>query len=265
MINLEEINLQMLTPSKHRLSFYNKLYLGSACDMKEIPNNSVHLIMTSPPYFEARMDYQKEIQTLDQYLSIINKMILESIRVLVSGGRLVINIANVGRDPYTPITSYIHQMTEFKNLLRLGEIVWDKGASAGNSTAWGSWKSASCPSLRDVHEYLLVFAKDRKKRTDKHGIDTIRADSFGINTQSVWHIPSTSAKKRKHPAPFPVELARRVIELYSFRGDIVLDPFIGSGTTAEAAAALGRKYVGYDINKEYLELAKTYINPAKGQ
>jgi len=252
-----------LIPSKHRLSFYNKLYLGSATNMKEIPDNSIQLIFTSPPYFEAHMDYQKETQTLDQYLSIIRSTIKECIRVLVSGGRLVINIANVGRDPYTVITMFIHQMAEYERLFRLGEIIWDKGASAGNSTAWGSWKSASCPSLRDVHEYLLVFAKDRKKRTDKHGRNTISADNFGINTQSVWHIPSTSAKKSGHPCPFPKILADRIIELYSFENDIVLDPFAGSGTTLTSALLLNRHFVGYDIVPAYIELANKNIEKTK--
>lgn len=254
-----------LVPSVKRLTFYNKLYCHSCENMYEVPNNTIHLILTSPPYFGANKLYQDNDETLKNYLHSIYLFIKEAKRVLVSGGRLVVNIANTGRKPYIPLVVYIHQIIEQIEFIELGWIIWDKGSSAGSSCAWGSWQSASCPSLRDVHEYLLVFAKDRKKRTDKHGRDTIRGDSFGINTQSVWHIPSASAKKRKHPAPFPVELARRVIELYSFRGDIVLDPFIGSGTTAEVAVALGRNFVGYDTNKEYLELAKTYINPAKGQ
>jgi len=230
--------------------------------MKEVPNNSIGLVFTSPPYFDAKKEYQPEDQTLEQYLSILKAMMKESCRVLIKGGRLVINVANVGRNPYIPLNVFIHQMAEAESLLRRGEIIWDKGASAGNSTAWGSWRSASNPSLRDVHEYILVFSKESPKRDKPHGIDSVSADDFATSTQSIWHINAISAKKRKHPAPFPCELATRVIELYSFVGDIVLDPFMGSGTTLEAAVTLRRKYVGYDIMPEYVELAKSYISEA---
>lgn len=254
-----------LNPRRKRLNFHNKIYHGSATNMQDIPDQSVHLIFTSPPYFEARKEYQKENQTLEQYLNIIFGMIRESVRVLVNGGRLIINIANVGRSPYIPLSMHIHLMADNLHLIRRGEIIWDKGASAGNSTAWGSWRSASNPTLRDVHEYLLVFSKGNMKRSEPNRINTISASDFPISTQSVWHISSMSAKKRKHPAPFPLELARRIIELYSFKNDIVLDPFMGSGTTAEAAILLHRHYVGYELVKEYIDLANSYIDKAKQQ
>jgi len=268
-MNINTEREEVLIPSKKRLSFYDKLYLGDATNMKEIPNNSIHLIFTSPPYFEAGKEYQKETQTLDQYLSIIHKMICESVRVLVQGGRLVINIANVGRNPYIPIHTFINQMLEFPSkdcndyLLRRGEIIWDKGASTGNSTAWGSWRSASNPTLRDVHEYLLVYSKGDKKRYPPHGKDTISADDFAKCTQSIWHINAVSAKKRGHPAPFPLELASKIINLYSFVDDIVLDPFMGSGTTMEAAILLNRHYVGYDLVPEYIKLSQKHIDETK--
>ena len=251
-----------LKVNPNRFRFYDKIYNGTATNMSDIPFESVHLVFTSPPYFEARKAYQKEEQTLDQYLNIIYDMMREANRVLVKGGRLIVNIANVGRNPYIPLTMHVHLMAHGLKLLRRGEIIWDKGASAGNSTAWGSWRSASNPSLRDVHEYLLVFSKGDSKRTKPHGENTISAEDFAIATQSIWHIGSTSAKKRKHPAPFPLELARRVIELYSFKNDIVLDPFMGSGTTAEAAVMLQRHYVGYELMPEYIELANAYIQAA---
>jgi site-specific DNA-methyltransferase (adenine-specific) len=252
----------MLIPNKNRLSFYDKLYLGDAANMKEIPNNSIQLIFTSPPYFEAKKEYQSKDQTLQQYLSILKLFIDECNRVLITGGRLIINVANVGRNPYISICTHIHQYTEI-SFIKRGEIIWDKGASAGSSTAWGSWRSASNPSLRDVHEYLLIYSKEDKKRYIPHGKDSITADDFAICTQSIWHINSISAKKRGHPAPFPIELARRVIELYSFVGDIVLDPFMGSGTTMEAAILTNRHYIGYDLVPEYITLSQKYIEESK--
>ena len=140
-----------------------------------------------------------------------------------------------------------------------GEIIWDKSASAGTSCAWGSWKSASNPVLRDIHEYILVFSKGRYNRPSKNKTSTISNDEFLEFTKSIWTFPSESAKRVNHPAPFPVELPRRLIQLYTYAGDIVLDPFIGSGTTAVASVKSGRRYVGYDTSPEYVEIAETRL------
>jgi len=132
--------------------------------------------------------------------------------------------------------------------------------------AWGSWQSASNPVLRDVHEYILVFSKDSYMRTkpeDKK--NTISKEQFMEWTKSVWIMNPESAKKVGHPAPFPIELPYRLIQLYSFKGDVILDPFMGSGTTAIAALMSGRKYIGYDIDPEYVKLAEKRINPYKLQ
>lgn len=136
-----------------------------------------------------------------------------------------------------------------------GEIIWDKGNS-GVSTAWGSWKSASNPVLRDIHEYILVFQKGSFKREKKGKEDTISKEEFLEYTKSIWSFKPESAKKVGHPAPFPIELPKRCIQLYSFKEDIVLDPFCGSGTTCLAAKRLGRYYIGYEIRKEYCEIAE---------
>ena len=141
------------------------------------------------------------------------------------------------------------------------EIIWDKAASAGGSCAWGSWMSASNPSLRDVHEYILVFSKGDLKRPK--GEDTIGRDDFLEWTKSIWRMGTESAKKVHHPAPFPVELPHRLINLYSFKGDVVLDPFMGSGTTAIAALKNGRHYVGYDTDPEYVAIAGKRISDYK--
>lgn len=234
----------------------NKIFCSSSENMKELPDNSIHLMITSPPYNVGK-EYDKDL-SMGEYLALLKNVFKEVKRVLVTGGRVCINVANLGRKPYIPLHSAIIQiMTELGFLMR-GEIIWDKSASAGTSTAWGSWKSAKNPILRDVHEYILIFSKDNYSRLNKKK-DTIDKEEFMEFTKSIWAFPATSARKIGHPAPFPEELPRRLIELYSFEGDVILDPFIGSGQTAIASIKAKRNYVGYDIDKQYCELAEKRI------
>lgn len=234
----------------------NKIFCSSSENMKELPDNSIHLMITSPPYNVGK-EYDKDL-SMGEYLTLLKNVFKEVKRVLVTGGRVCINVANLGRKPYIPLHSAIIQiMTELGFLMR-GEIIWDKSASAGTSTAWGSWKSAKNPILRDVHEYILIFSKDNYSRLNKKK-DTIDKEEFMEFTKSIWAFPATSARKIGHPAPFPEELPRRLIELYSFEGDVILDPFIGSGQTAIASIKAKRNYVGYDIDKQYCELAEKRI------
>lgn len=143
-----------------------------------------------------------------------------------------------------------------------GKIIWDKSASSGVSLAWGSFQSASNPVLRDTHEYILVFSKGDFKREKKkqNKQDSISKENFIEWSKSIWRFSAVSAKKIGHPAPFPIELPKRLIEFYSFENDIILDPFMGSGTSALAAIRLKRNFVGYEINKDYIELANRRIN-----
>lgn len=145
-----------------------------------------------------------------------------------------------------------------------GEIIWNKASSASSSTAWGSWKSAANPVLRDIHEYILVFSKESFSRNKGIKENTISKDNFIEWTKSVWTFPAVSAKSIGHPAPFPEELPHRLIQMYTFKNDIVLDPFCGSGTTCLSALKDGRHYIGYDIKKGYVSLAnqriKKYLN-----
>jgi site-specific DNA-methyltransferase (adenine-specific) len=183
----------------------------------------------------------------------------ETYRVLVTGGRACINIANLGRKPYIPLHSYIiEDMLEFGFHMR-GEIIWNKASSASPSTAWGSWQSAANPVLRDIHEYILIFSKESFSRRKGHKKDTITKEDFLEWTKSVWTFPAVSAKSIGHPAPFPEELPHRLIQLYSFKGDIVLDPFCGSGTACLAALKDGRHYIGYDIEPSYVKLTDKRI------
>jgi site-specific DNA-methyltransferase (adenine-specific) len=236
----------------------NKILCKSAEIMDELPDSSIHLTITSPPYNVGK-DYDEDI-TLKDYLLLLRKVWSEIKRVLVPGGRVCINVANLGRKPYIPLHMFIlKDMIDLGFLMR-GEVIWDKSASAGSSTAWGSWKSSSNPTLRDVHEYILVFSKNqykRKKINDR--TDTISRNEFLESTKSVWSFPTESAKRIGHPAPFPVELPYRLIQLYSYRGENVLDPFMGSGQTAIAALKSQRNYIGYEINSNYVELANKRI------
>ncbi len=215
-------------------------------------------MVTSPPYNVGK-DYDEDL-SLDEYLAFLRGVWAEVYRVLVPGGRACINVANLGRKPYIPLHAFlISQLLELPFLMR-GEIIWDKGASASASTAWGSWQSASNPILRDTHEYILVFSKGGYRRPRPDGRkDTVSKDEFLEYTKSVWAFPAQSASKVGHPAPFPVELPYRLIQLYTYEGEVVLDPFIGSGQTALAAIKSGRHYVGYETNADYARRAEARI------
>ena len=248
----------------------NKVILGSAEDMSIIPDNSLHLMITSPPYNVSK-EYDKDL-SLNEYLDMLRKVFTETYRVLVNGGRACVNVANLGRKPYIPLSDYISQMMIDIGFNMRGEIIWNKAASASPSTAWGSWMSASNPILRDIHEYILVFSKgDYKRSRDKKERDikrnTISKSDFMEWTKSIWTFNAESARRIGHPAPFPIELPYRLIQLYSFTTDIILDPFMGSGTTAIAALKSNRNYVGFEINNEYIELTnkrlKNFVNTFK--
>ena len=230
--------------------------------MGELPDCSVHLMVTSPPYNVGK-EYDEDL-SLEEYLAFLRRVWQEVYRVLVPGGRACINIANLGRKPYIPLNGLIaKEMTDLGFLMR-GEIIWDKASSASTSTAWGSWQSASNPTLRDTHEYILVFSKGSFRRDKIDGRkSTISREEFLEFTKSVWEFPSESARKVGHPAPFPVELPYRLIQLYTFSDEVVLDPFIGSGQTAIAALKAGRHFIGYEISEEYIRLAYRRIQNGK--
>jgi site-specific DNA-methyltransferase (adenine-specific) len=230
------------------------IHRSSSERMSELPDHSVHLMITSPPYNASKI-YDDDL-TLEEYMGLLRRVFSETMRVLVPGGRACINIANLGRKPYIPLHAHlIHEMLDLGYYMR-GEIIWNKASSAGASTAWGSWRSAANPVLRDVHEYILVFSKATFSRDGRERVSSISREDFLQLTKSVWTFPSVSARQIGHPAPFPEELPRRLIELYSFQGDLVLDPFCGSGSTCLAAKRCGRRYVGYEINPSYAELAE---------
>lgn len=236
----------------------NKIFCKTSENMEELPDNSVHLMVTSPPYNVGK-EYDQNL-TLEEYREFLRRVWREVKRVLVPGGRACINIANLGRKPYIPLHCFIIEDMLNLGFLMRGEIIWNKGASGSPSTAWGTWLSARNPILRDVHEYILVFSKGmftRKTATKRKS--TISREEFLEFTKSVWTFPAEPASKIGHPAPFPVELPYRLIQLYTFEEEIVLDPFMGSGQTAIAALKSGRHFVGYEIEEQYVRLAERRI------
>lgn len=248
--------------------FLNTIINNSCEKMEKIPDSSLHLMITSPPYNVSK-EYDDDL-SLNDYLLLLKSVFLETFRVLVNGGRACINVANLGRKPYIPLSDYISKMMIDIGFNMRGEIIWNKAASASPSTAWGSWQSAANPTLRDVHEYILVFSKgeykrERKKEQLETKKNSITKEQFMEWTKSIWTMNAESARRVGHPAPFPEELPYRLIQLYSFETDIILDPFMGSGTTAIAAIRAKRHYIGYETNKNYIELANKRIAPVKQQ
>ncbi|MEI7988010.1 MAG: site-specific DNA-methyltransferase [Chloroflexota bacterium] len=255
---LESEDIHPISDNPFPVMLENKIIQSNSENMKEIPDNSLHLMVTSPPY-NVTKEYDENL-SLQEYLQLLEHVFSETFRVLTHGGRACVNVANLGRRPYIPLSDFIsHIMLNIGFKMR-GEIIWHKGAGAGISMAWGSWQSASNPVLRDTHEYILIFSKGsfgRKKENGKE--NTITREQFMEWTKSVWNINPESAKKIGHPAPFPVELPYRLIQLYTYKEEIILDPFMGSGSTAIAALKSERRYVGYEIDTEYIKLAEERI------
>ncbi len=237
----------------------NRIFYSSAERMAELPDRSVHLMVTSPPYNVGK-DYDADL-TLDDYLAFLKRVWCEVLRTLAPGGRTMHQCRQPGAQAIHPAARLsLFRICSTLGFQMRGEIIWDKAASAAASTAWGSWRSAANPTLRDVHEYILVFSKDTfRRQPPTPQANTITRDEFLEYTKSIWTFPAESARKVGHPAPFPIELPYRLIQLYSFANDIVLDPFMGSGQTALAALKAGRRYVGYEVDAGYVQLAQRRI------
>ena len=247
---------------------------GDARDMYEVKDDSVALVVTSPPYFAGKA-YEEELgeghipASYLEYLQMLRDVFAECFRVLEPGGRIAVNVANLGRKPYRSLSAdVIRILQDDLGFLLRGEIIWQKGAGASGSCAWGSFQKATNPVLRDLSERVIVASKGRFDRavTPKdralEGLpneSTISKEEFMSYTLDVWQMPAESARRVGHPAPYPVELPRRLIQLYTYKDDIVLDPFMGSGSTGIAAAANDRHYIGYDTDADYCALAEQRI------
>jgi len=237
---------------------------------QQVADRSVALLITSPPYFAGK-EYETDLaaghvpSSYVEYLEMLHDVMATCLRKLEPGGRMAINVANLGRKPYRSLSAdVISILQDDLGMLMRGEVIWQKARGAGGSCAWGSYRSPQNPVLRDVTERVIIASKGRfdralkRSRREAEGLPheaTIATEEFLEATLDVWEIPSESARKIGHPAPFPVALPQRLIQLYTYKGDLVLDPFIGSGSTAVAAVRSGRHYVGFDTDESYVALA----------
>jgi site-specific DNA-methyltransferase (adenine-specific) len=248
------------------------IHCGDARDMAAVPDSSVALVVTSPPYFAGK-EYETALgeghvpgDYLD-YLSMLRDVLAECVRTLEPGGRIAVNVANLGRRPYRSLAADVTTILQDDlRLLLRGEVIWQKQRGASGSCAWGSYQSPANPVLRDTTERVIIASKGRFDRVGRGsagvgepGVATIPGDEFMEATLDVWEIPAESATRVGHPAPFPVALVERCIQLFTYHGDVVLDPFMGSGTTAVAAVNTGRRYVGYDTDAGYVRQARERI------
>ncbi len=246
------------------------IYRGDSRDMQRVASKSVALVVTSPPYFAGK-EYEETLGhngvpgSYFEYLSLLAAVFAECKRVLEPGGRIAVNVANLGRRPYRSLAGDVTTILQDLGLLMRGEVVWWKGRAAGGSCAWGTFQRPGNPVLRDVTERVVIASKGRFERalTPSERLSrglpctpTISRDEFLEATTDLWEIPPESARRVNHPAPFPVELPQRLIGLFTYEGDVVLDPFVGSGTTGVAALRTGRHYIGYDTDGAYCELAR---------
>jgi site-specific DNA-methyltransferase (adenine-specific) len=252
----------------------DKLIVGDARQMDEVPDSSVALVVTSPPYFAGK-EYEEALgeggvpATYLEYLDLLRDVFSQCVQKLEPGGRIAVNVANLGRRPYRSLSAdVIGILQDDLRLLLRGEIIWVKQRGSSGSCAWGSFQRPGNPVLRDLTERVIVASKGRFDRSVPAKERALRQlpsessmtrDDFMENTLDLWEIPAESATRIGHPAPFPIELPARLIELYTYRGDLVLDPFAGSGTAAVAALRAGRHYVGYDLDESYIRLAETRV------
>ena len=259
--------------------------LGDGCicadarQMTALLDASVALVVTSPPYFVGK-SYEDAVaadgddripNSYFDYLGMLRDVFAECARVLEPGGRIAVNVANLGRKPYRSLSGDVAKIFEELGLLLRGEIVWQKSKGSSGSCAWGSFRSPSNPTLRDTTERIVIASKGRFDRArssaqrQEEGLphrSSLSTDEFMEATIDVWDMGPESAQRVRHPAPFPLELPRRLIDLYTYENDLVLDPFMGSGTTLVASVLCGRWPVGYDLNPDYVDLARARVAAA---
>lgn len=252
----------------------DRIYVGDARDMHQVADASVALVVTSPPYFAGK-EYEAVLgaghvpANYVEYLTMLRDVFAECRRVLQPGGRMAVNVANLGRRPYRSLAAdVIGILQDDLRLLLRGEVVWVKQRGAAGNCAWGSFQRPANPVLRDLSERVILASKDRfdravdvreRTRSGLPSVSTMSRDEFMEVTLDVWEIPPESASRVQHPAPFPVALPERIIHMNTYQGELVLDPFMGSGTTAVAARRTGRHFIGYDTERRYVRDATARV------
>ncbi len=251
----------------------NSFITGDSRSMTDVRDGEVALVVTSPPYFAGKQ-YEEELEkegvpsSYAEYLDLLTEVFAECKRTLEPGGRIAVNVANLGRKPYRSLASDVIMILQQLGLLLRGEIIWQKGEGASGNCAWGSYRSAANPVLRDITERVIVASKGRfdraQSRKDREAVglpfrNTLTSDDFMESTLDVWHLAPESAKRVNHPAPFPVSLPERLIRMHTYENDLVLDPFLGSGSTGVAASLTNRRFIGYDLDPAYCEIARNRV------
>ena len=255
----------------------DRMWVGDARQLDtigEVADSSVALVVTSPPYFAGK-EYEEAIgqghipADYVAYLEMLHDVFEVCIQKLEPGGRIAVNVANLGRRPYRSLSADVIAILQDRlGLLLRGEVIWHKSKGAGGSCAWGSFQRPGNPVLRDLTERVVIASKKRfdralpaAERAERNlpSDGTAFVDEFMEATTDVWEIRPESATRVGHPAPFPVELPQRLIDLYTYRGDLILDPFMGAGSTAVAAVRTGRHFIGFDTDKSYIKLAKQRV------
>jgi site-specific DNA-methyltransferase (adenine-specific) len=246
--------------------FLNKVICGDALNvLKRIPSNSIQMAITSPPYnLGVNYDAYSDDLEYDQYLKWLKDIWTETKRVLVDGGRLAVNIAPTSIKNFRPVHHDISKDLRDSGMIFRAEIIWYKQSMTARRTAWGSWRSPSNPHIIPSWEYVMVFSKKQWRLEGKKENVDIKpeefekySDGFWLippDNDSFWHIPPERVRNG-HPAPFPEELISRLVKFYTYKGDILLDMFGGTGTVAAVAMKLERQFVYIDISKEYCEVA----------
>lgn len=248
----------------------SKLICGDCLEViPKLKDEIVDLVVTSPPYnvdlgnnkynknpYSLYKD-NKEHHEYIQWLRSIFKAITPKLK---KGGRICINIGD-GKNGQVPTSMDIHNFMMELGYIPAGHIIWDKH-QIGSRTAWGSWMSPSCPSYPCQFEHILIFAKESKKLLTTGETDLNR-DEFIKYATSLWVFhPETKAREIGHPAPFPSELPYRCIKMNTWIGGVVLDPFMGSGTTGVVCEQLNRRFIGIELDPAYFEIAKKRIEEA---
>lgn len=238
--------------------FINKIHCSDSLDIiKKFPDNCIDIVLTSPPYnFGINYENTNDVNIWEYYFNKLFNIFRECIRVLKDSGRIIINVQPMFSD-YIPTHHLISNFFLKEGLIWKGEIIWEKNNYNCKYCTWGSWKSPSSPYLKYSWEFVEIFCKNSlKKEGDKNNID-IEAEEFKKWVYGKWSIaPERNMKKYKHDAMFPEELVKRLLKLFSYKNDIVLDPFNGAGTTTKVAKQLNRKFIGIDISEEYCKTAE---------